>query len=184
MYGDLQNPVLCAHSPQKLWLLNQSNFTRGPCAKSSGTKSTKYMFSLKSCLLQCTGAFFLFLHSVLNMYIQWNRNVCVNHYSHCWGGTASGYSSVLKKKQPLKSSFFVTLNCFQRCLHRLDQWPWVVNMSKFLAYVLNEAKTHQCKSLSLFPALALLLFEAKANKKHFTEDLISLGCQNWFFKAT
>ena len=81
-----------------------------------------------------------------------------------------------KKKKPFKSIFFVRLNCLQRCLHGPEQWPWVVNMGKH--DVLNKAKTNQCKSLSLFPRLAPLLFEAKANKKHFPKDLISLMCQS------
>lgn len=149
-------------------LIKPKPFDQRPVANCQ-KQSTKYMLRQKDHDFQNSWAVVF----TFSFYIQLNINI--NLCRHCWSGATSGYSRIFFEKKSFQFYFWCEL--FPKVSsYGLEQWSWAINMSKFLAEVLNKAKTNECKSLSLFPMLALLLLEAKANRRHFAEDLISLVC--------
>lgn len=112
--------------------------------------------------------------TLLKFYIQWNINVYVNHDSHCWGGTTSGYSSI-KKQQLSNPSFLwdsiVSKVVFMDLNNDPESSTWASTMSLTKARQTNANHCH-CSQGWHHSCLKL-----RQIKKHFPEDLISLMCQ-------
>lgn len=110
-------------SPQKLWLLNQSNFTRDTCGKLSWTKPTKYIFSLRSWFFQCIGTFF---------YIQYLKFTFNEIQTYMWIITATAevepYLNILafKKTPNFQVHFFVTVWIVSKGVFI---WTWTMVLS-------------------------------------------------------